>query len=509
MRGAWDVVEPVSGARIEAFPGVAGARDPLAWFDSLEVGKGNASWLGYESALTMVRAARAAHDLPRTRAMFHLLDGDFGLDETGLKIERGDSLRWLTAGAHSANRGARGAIGQNGRHTWGAQGGARVGPHRLDAAVAQRGAAAQLAGGEEQTLRAAAGRLGYGFRSSRLRVAVSAARGLGSGESFLPRYDVDVWSRRDAQRNELALEAGGSFGERDLGFRLEWSESRVARSRAPEFVARARALWLAGRTSRPLGEGVLELGLGAGHHDALEGWDLAPGLDYRFVAAPFYGRIGLERLLAPVWADLAAFERPFLQSTWAASWELGVERAGLAAELGAMLGTSNGRAVVSRPPLEEQWLRAGFLRDSGRYDFGLLTAAARWDAWKVTADMSGFALGRARNDIQPAVDPPFGGRIALDLRFRMFQKELDVALGPELLGVGPRESEATPARHIDGYLSLGVVGTFTLGDATLTVRARNLEDRARPETWIDSATGREAIGVGRELRIGFVWKLFN
>ena len=503
------MVEPLSGARAEAFPGTAPAREPLAWFDSVEAGSGEgASWLGYDATLAVVRPGPMEENPPRTRAVLHLLDGDFGLDETDLKIERGDSLRMVSAGAHSANRGPRGAIGITGRHLWGAAGAARAGGHRLEARFAQRGAASSLAGGEEQSLRGESGRLEYRWRREGLHALLSAARGVGSGESFLPGVDLDTGSRRDAQRNEIALEAGAARADQDLGLRVAWSESRVARS--PVFAASARTLWVAGRLARPAGEGVLELGLGAGHHDAFSGWDFAPAAAYRFAGDPFYGRVVIERLLAPVWVDLRPGQAPFLQSTWVAGCELGVaSAAGFAAEVGASFGSCRNRAVVRRLPLEEQWLRDGFALDAGRYDFGLLTADAHWRRWMLAASATGFALARDRSAAQPAVDPGFGGRAALELRFDAFQKELGVAIGPEVEGVGPRESEAVVPLRIEGYASLGIAGTFTLGEAMLTVRARNLEDRARPETWIDSATGREAIGVGREVRIGFAWKLFN
>jgi hypothetical protein len=107
------------------------------------------------------------------------------------------------------------------------------------------------------------------------------------------------------------------------------------------------------------------------------------------------------------------------------------------------------------------------------------------------------------------VDPPYGARVALEGGFRPFGNDLDVTLRAEVDGVGPRESEAAVPRTLDGYASFGVSGTFSIGDAVLTLRVRNLENRVRPETWIDSASGREALGVGRELRLAFSWKMFD
>jgi hypothetical protein len=107
------------------------------------------------------------------------------------------------------------------------------------------------------------------------------------------------------------------------------------------------------------------------------------------------------------------------------------------------------------------------------------------------------------------VDPSYGARVTLEVAFRPFGNDLDVTLRTEADGVGPRESEAAVPRTLDGYASLGIAGVFSLGDAVLTLRIRNLENQERPETWIDSATGREALGVGRELRLVFSWKMFD
>ena len=509
--GAWSVVEPLAGPTAFAFPGPASAREPLAWFDSLEVNAGEgAAWTGYGAPLATVSTGPERASPQHTRAMFHFLDGDFGLDETGLGVERGDSQRFLRAAAFSANRGPRGPLGLAGRHVWGATGRITFGEHAFEAGYNQRGAASNLQSGEEQSLRGESGQVAWRFRRGGVRAALAASRGRDAGESFLPGRDVDVWSRRDAERNEIALEAGSTRGERDVGARLSWSECEVRRSERPEFARSARALWAAVRLTQPAGDGVIDLAAGAGHHDVFGGWDFAPSAAYRFTGGSFRGRVVLERMVAPVWTDLRTGVEPFLQRTWVAGWELGTDSPdGPVGHLGMLLGSSRDRAIVERLPLEEQWLRDGLARDPGRYDFGLFTGGAAWRGRSFGASGEGFALARQKSAAQPAVDPPFGGRAALEFEFRPFQKELDVILKAEVEGVGPRESEAPVPRRLDGYASFGLSGTFTLAEVVVTMRARNLEDQARPQTWIDPSTGREALGVGREFRIALAWKLIN
>jgi hypothetical protein len=255
---------------------------------------------------------------------------------------------------------------------------------------------------------------------------------------------------------------------------------------------------------------MIDLAVGAGRHDAIGGWDVAPSAAYRFTSGDFRGRVVAERMLTPVWSDLAPGVNPFLQRTWVAGWDVHSEaRGSVGGELGLLLGTTQDRAIVQRLPLEEMWLRNGLVPDTGRYDFGLFTAGAHWQGRVLLGTADGFALARAKSAVQPAVDPPYGGRGSLGFGFQAFQRELDVKLRAEVEGVGPRESETAVPQRIPGYASLGFAAALTLRDATLTFRAQNLEDQGRLQTWIDPNTGRLALGVGREIHFEFAWKLFN
>jgi hypothetical protein len=509
--GAWGAMEPVTGAGAFVDPGMAAAREPLAWFDSLDVTAGEgAAWSGYGAPLVSASTGSAPPRAQRTRAVFHTHDGDFGLDENGLVVERGDSLRMLRAGTYAATRGPRGSLGVTGRHVWGATGRGTFGANTIEAGYAQRGAASNLQSGETQSLSGESGSVTWRVRRDGLRAALTAARGRDGSESFLPDRDVDEFSRRDAEKNEVALEAGSTRGERDLAMRVAWSESKVRRSFGPGFSRDAQALWAAVRLTQPAGDGTLELALGGGHHDAFGGWDFAPSGVYRFGNGPFRGRVVVERLLAPVWTDLRPGVDPFLQRTWVAGWTLEAETPGGAAgDLGVLLGSSRDRAIVERLPLQEWWLRDGVKRDPERYDFGLFSAGGIWRPGILVVNARGYALARQKSAIQPAVDAPFGARGGVGFGFQAFQKELGVVMRAEVEGVGPRESEAAVPRRLDGYATFGLAVTFRLEDVELTFRALNLEDQRRPETWIDPATGREALGVGQEFRIGLVWKLYN
>jgi hypothetical protein len=445
----------------------------------------------------------------RTRAVFHFHDGDFGLDENGLVVERGDSLRFLRAGSFAATRGPRGPLGIAGRHLWGVSGRGTMGTHTIEAAYAQRGAASNLQSGEDQSMSGESGRVSWRYRRGGLRAGLTAARGRDAGGSFLPDRDTER-SHRDAERNAITLRSridARRPGPRSAP-RMERHQG-AAHVRA-QFSSAAQALWGAARLTRPAGDGSLELALGAGHHDVFGGWEVGTlgGVSIRRRAVPrphpdrAHARSGVDRPASGV--------APFLQRTWIAGWQIDAASAGgTVGDLGILLGSSRDRAIVERLPLEEQWLRDGHHARPERYDFGLFTAGGEWRMGPAIANLRGFALARPKSAIQPAVDPPFGGRAGLGVGFAAFQKELGVVLRAEAEGVGPRESQAATPRRLDGYATVTLAASFTLGDAELTFRALNLEDQVRPETWIDPATGREALGVGREFRIGFVWRLYN
>ena len=91
---------------------------------------------------------------------------------------------------------------------------------------------------------------------------------------------------------------------------------------------------------------------------------------------------------------------------------------------------------------------------------------------------------------------------------------LDQVEQRECYVVGPRSSEFSGLR-LPGYaVSTGGL-LFTLGDATITIRLRNLENRSPLEPWLDTSSvqgnrlGTEALGPGREIRFAMTLNLLN
>ncbi len=220
-------------------------------------------------------------------------------------------------------------------------------------------------------------------------------------------------------------------------------------------------------------------------------------------------RLSLGRLLQPVWSDLAPGVEPFLQSTWAAGAELGAGGAHARAQAAILAGRTADRALVSRMPLAELWLRAGIERDPLRYRFALASGSGEVHVGPLDAGGEGFVLGRDRDGGEPQVDPSWGARASAGCRFTAFQRDLGVSLRGEAEWVGARETETAVPGRLAPITSYGAAAMLTLSDAIFTLRARNLEDRPQPQTWIDPVTGRPALGPGLEVRGTFTWRLFN
>src|SRR5262249_29875458 len=131
----------------------------------------------------------------RTRSVIDLRSGDYGWDENSVMIERRDSTTWLRGEALSVNRNFFGSYEPAGRHQWGLSGGARHGPHAIQARVAQRGVAGRLAGSEQETPSSRSGSAGYGFSTKDFQSNVEFRRGEDHRESVSDLFDL---SRRDA-----------------------------------------------------------------------------------------------------------------------------------------------------------------------------------------------------------------------------------------------------------------------------------------------------------------------
>jgi hypothetical protein len=268
-------------------------------------------------------------------------------------------------------------------------------------------------------------------------------------------------------------------------------------------------VWLAARDALPFGGAHVTATLGGGWSRTLARAVVAPSLE---LAAPWAGfdvHAVAERLADPVWSDLAPGTPAFLQDTWTGGVD--AARHGSEWQLSAMWrsGRTTGRALASRLPLEDLWLRNGYARDPDRYLFHLVSAQAAFERGSMGAGLSGFALARDQGPAQARVDPPNGARAWLEGGVRMFTGDLIGRVRIEGAFVGVRESEALPARRLPAYATADAVVSLTLADAAFTFRFMNLEDIRRPETWLDARTGVEALGPGREFRLTMSWLLFD
>lgn len=514
VAGTW-VLEEVGRSRPTfPSPGGAGAQSPLAWFDTLAVSAGEGgAWEGFEAGLARVRAGlpitRTAGDGRRPRTEILIANGSYDLRDNAASLWRGDSLGGLRLEAASGERGVAGGVTGSGRDLYGIAAGSVRGAHRVEAGFTHRRSNAQLVGGESEDIRGEAGAGSYGYEGDRWRLGATLSRGYDRHDS---RGGAWLEQRRLADATAAAVTVARRSGSRAWGVRGSWRESGVRADADSGGRERARALWGAARWQIPLGEGDLELALGAGHHTAVGRTPFAPSLVWSFRGSPWRGRVTFGRVTTPVWTDLAPGQSPFLQDTWAGGLDLGLGVAGgtgAGAGVGFLVGRTAARALVGRLPLESLARRAGFRADPGDYDFGLLLGEAHWRTRRWGASIEGFALAHDASALQPQVDPARGGRIATDLTFRMFQGDLVVRPRLEAWAVGARESEASPSRPLPGYGILGAALELTIADATVLIEGRDLADRRGVRTWVDSMTGIEVTGPGRELRVALNWRLWD
>jgi hypothetical protein len=512
VAGTWALDESGRAPSALPPPGVAGAQDALVWFDSLAVVAGEGGgWDGFDAVLARASAGPGLTGRPggdrRPRADLVLTNGARGLGDHALTLWRGDSLGSIRAEAASGARAAAGGLAGAGRDLYGLGGAAVRGRHTIEGAFAHRRANATLVGGEAQEVRGEGGDGRYHFQGKRWQVDASAARGYDRHESSIGGFPAGL---RLADANAAAWVVQRGDERENLALRWSWSDTRVTPAQGAGGRQRGQAQWGALRWRGPFGDGRLEATVGLGSHGGVGRTAVAPSLAWRFTAAPWEGRVVLERLLTPVWTDLAVGQSAFLQDSWVSGLEVGGRAVGGGrARVTFLAGRTRDRAVLARLPLESLALRSGYRADPHVYDFGLLIGEASWRSTHWAGGIEGFALARDASPLQSWVDPGRGGRIFAETRVALFQGDLRIRPRIEAWAIGPRESEATPSRALPGYLTLAAGLELGLADAVLLIEGRNLEDRARPQTWVDAATGAEALGPGRELRGTFTWRLWN
>jgi hypothetical protein len=506
VRGAWRLDEPGRAPLEMPFPGVMLAPTPIAFYDSVETaaGPGGRSHpaLARGTGLGTPRSDRDA------RSVIALRNGSFGLDESALMFERGDSLAWARAETSSGNRGGVGGWDRLSRHAWGiAAGGGAA--HAFDLRYAQRGGAGRLAAGEEQSSSGESGAIAYRRHGGPGFFGIEFARGHDFHESMDPAL---VYSRRDAQWNALRADAALDHGAARSEGALEWSEGRIDRAFDRAARARGAGLWSRFAHTRAAGEGVLTLRLGAGTHPRAGGFHLTPGAEWRTAGRGGGARIFVERVTESVWADLAPGQAPFLQATWTGGLEVGARvlrrRSGATdGRLAFQFGQTRQRAVVTRRPLDDLWLREGFRADPERYTFGLLSGGGHHSRGPFEVEADAFALLRDRSSAQTRVDPGAGFRVRIGTRFEAFTGDLGIRLAALMDGVGARETDAVPAHALPGYVTFGAAAELTLAEVVIAIEMLNLEDRRREQVWIDYVTGQGAAGPGRTLRMMLTWRL--
>ena len=511
--GGWRLEEPGRAPSSAPWPGLCQARAPLAWYDSLEVRSlGGGAFAGFGGALAGLRG-RTPTPQRQAHSTFSLANGSGGLDENALTLARGDSLRSFGLDVASGKRGAMAGLERAGRHQWGGRAKLTRGHHELAASFAQRGEAAQLADDEEQAGRGQSGSASWRWHRGGTAWTGEYARGLDRHSSFggglLP-------SEREAQETRLAAGFTRAREGRILDARLEWADESVRRFDFGAFARESRSLWGAVRTRLPLAGGRLELAMGAGRHGGVERFDVAPSATFDVRLRGLDATLAVERLLTPVWADLAPGFEPFVQRAWMGTMRVVTARPGaLTARASLRAGRVYSRALAERLPLEELWLRHGLSSEFGTYDLALGEGGCSWAGRHGDVGLEGFGLAHHSSGASIGVararraDPDAGFRAWLGGRTRLFGGDLGVALRGEVAGVGARERQVEELQILPAFVTYGLVCELALGDVTIVVSGRNLEDRPREQPWTDVSTGLPEVTGRRDVALNLVWRLFN
>lgn len=520
--GGW-AVRDAALASAAPSPGIPEAEPPLAWADSATVVLGeDAAWEGFGAGIARLETFLARPRGRKPRAMFTAMSGSSAIDRSSLFLTRSDRNHWLALGATGQRRGAVGALDLSGEHLWTAGGGLTRGAHTYRARFTQRGMGASLAYPLRESGSGQSSELGYDWRRRDWRATAGFERGMDartSGDANFGSGFLD--SRRDAQQSRVLAELAHEGAEGREAVRLWARRGQVIRtySDGSRFAWNERALWSAARLERPWQSGTLALQLGGGWSDAAargrERSQLAPGLSWRYADERTRLRLFTERVVDPVWSDLSAGVKPFVQDTWVGGLEAGVGRERRLWLDGAMLlGRTGNKATLVPYPLRDVQLRLGYDVELRRKDFTLVTLDAGVRGAAGSLEASGFAMTRDR-DGQRWIDPGLGARIAAETGVRLFTGDLLVRLRAEGAYVGSRETDiqsSNPAfgdEVLAGFATAAASLSLTIGDATLRVRADNLEDRRRPQAWLDPLTGAPALGTGRQVRAALMWPFYN
>ena len=507
-RGGWSFEDPDRPPEGRPFPGLVAVLPPLSGYDSLVVEPGRAlDGHGPARALGVVRPLSVRDAAGKPRAVFHLVQGDFGIDETALSASRGGDAGRIAIEAFSATRAAVGPYSEEGRHRWSASVGRRFGDSDFSGSYRQAGLAERRQSSEEERARGGSGRIDWRYTHESWRASLGAARQWDAHQSF--GGSLEPASRRDAQETSVGGQVERAYGAHWVGARGDWNHARVARVDTAATGVNTDDVWgTAWLTSVGAVQGWTAE-VGAGRVGATGVFTAAPAVRWQRTLADQRWELWAGRLLEPVVADIAGDGAGFLQSTWTAGAGAQRHTPTTSVHLRAIAGTTRDRAVISRLPLTEQWLRSGIRRDPNAWRFLELWGEARWShgAWLLGAE--GTGLVKNADPLQTRVDPDWTARAYAEWGFSAFQRDLGVRLRAVADGIGARNTDEATPRVLDGYVTSSVAAMLTIGDATITLRARNLENQRRPDVWIDSQTGAPALGTPRELRVAVTWALNN
>ena len=529
------------------WPGIDEVVAPRPWYDStaVVVGEGG-GWRGFGASLVELQAIAGTPVGRRPRAALTVVNGSSAVDRNGLMISRGGDRSWARVGALDEERSGSGFLGQRGQHVWFGEVGKRLGAHTLSGAFSQRG----VAGGTRNDLsnlgpaippysslqEAAHGESGHAqwtWTGDNRALTARWARSHDHRESFEPHPDgIFAFAEREAQDNAVTVEATAGSGTRSHGLRLELHSAQVRRSEdhllesiagvLPPTSATQQTAWLAARAVRPLAKGTLEVQLGGGHVDSPasedQRWQLAPSATWRVGPESRRLRLYAERVVTPVWSDLAPGVQRFVQDMWLGGADVTfglpsrqwLEVGGMAAEIG-------NRARLVNFPVRDIALRYGWTPDLVRVRDAMVTVSTgvRRRTWGLEA--SGYSRVRPEGTQPAQVDPAVGARARAETGFRAFDGDLGLLLRVEAAWVGEREHEPipgyfTPPQPLEGYATYSAAIGMQLGDATLALRATNLEDIPHPQAWTDPSSpfpGLPADGSGRQYRFEVSWPFFN
>jgi hypothetical protein len=237
--------------------------------------------------------------------------------------------------------------------------------------------------------------------------------------------------------------------------------------------------------------------------------DFAPVLRWQTSRGQWNSEVWGQRLIQPIWHDLAFGETAFLQSTWVVGSGTAHRGARASFALRAMAGRTHDRALAVHLPLEEQWLREGWLRDPNPWNFALFWGEAEWRPSFLELGTEWSGLARPPSPLDGHVDPAVTSRTYAGCAFRAFGGDLGVHLRVEGDYVGARETDEFPPRELAAFVNANASVGLEIADARVTIRANNLENIRRDDVWIDPRTGLPARGLPREIRVGLVWLLKN